>query len=410
MIAHYHKLIYLMPLALLTGPFLPDLILLICVLFFLVDTFRYKLFSYFNNSFFKIFIFFFIIINISSFFSDNLLSFKYSFGYLRYGVFSIFVFYILKNFENIKFNFSYSILLTFTLLIIDGYIQLIFGKNIFLFEIQKYSSNLSYVTSFFNEEKKFGSYMARLFPLFIMSLILVSQKFKYKKNLTNILTILILLSCILVIFSTERVSIFIISIFLFCIFLKSKIFFKPKKLYFLVFIFIIFSLFYFNPSLFEKLKSVMYSSGLLFSGYTLEGKIVGGYDGQLYIFSKFHHDQIINSMDAFKNNTFFGIGPKNYKYIYSGWHPHNFHFQILAETGLFAYMIILSFFIFFSYNVSKFLFKKELNNNDEVYFLFLISFFTNLMPIPSGDFFNNWLNIILYLPVGFYLYFNEKKI
>jgi hypothetical protein len=38
----------------------------------------------------------------------------------------------------------------------------------------------------------------------------------------------------------------------------------------------------------------------------------------------------------------------------------------------------------------------------------LCSFLISLFPfIPSGNFFNGWLNIVYYLPLGFYL--NYKK-
>ena len=106
MIFYYHKLIYLLPLALITGPFLPDLIVILCSLLFLIDTFRLKLFKYYNNYFFKIFIIFFILINLSSLFSEHYKSFKYSIGYIRFGIFSIFFYYVLLNFKNFKFNFS----------------------------------------------------------------------------------------------------------------------------------------------------------------------------------------------------------------------------------------------------------------------------------------------------------------
>ena len=42
MILYYHKLLYLLPIALVTGPFLPDLIVVICSVLFLIDTFHYK--------------------------------------------------------------------------------------------------------------------------------------------------------------------------------------------------------------------------------------------------------------------------------------------------------------------------------------------------------------------------------
>ena len=178
MIYGYYKLVYFLPIALVTGPFLPDLIVVICSLLFLFDSFRLKLFKYYNNHFFKVFLSFFIILNLSALFSENFSLFKYSIGYIRYGLFSIFLFYVLKNIEYSKLFLSYSIIFTFILLLFDGYFQFIFNKNIFLFELQKYRENLFYVTSFFNEEKKLGSFLAKMFPLFIFSIFLFRDKFK----------------------------------------------------------------------------------------------------------------------------------------------------------------------------------------------------------------------------------------
>ena len=40
----------------------------------------------------------------------------------------------------------------------------------------------------------------------------------------------------------------------------------------------------------------------------------------------------------------------------------------------------------------------------------LLSFFINFFPLfPNGNFFNNWLNILMYLPFGFFLYKFELK-
>ena len=53
MIKYYHYLIYLLPVAIISGSFLTNVIVLICSLLFIIDTFKYKLFSYYNNFFFK---------------------------------------------------------------------------------------------------------------------------------------------------------------------------------------------------------------------------------------------------------------------------------------------------------------------------------------------------------------------
>lgn len=409
MIRYYYKLIYLLPVALITGTFLPDLIVVTCSLLFLIDTFRNKYFIYYDNIFFKVFLLFFLLLVVSSSFSGELLSFKYSLGYIRYGIFSIFIFYVLKNFKNVKFNFSAILILIFIFLIFDGFIQLLFGKNILLFELQSYNQRLAYVTSVFDEEKKLGSYLARLFPIFLMSIILFSKEFS-KKKLEKYFSILIFLAFILIIFTTERVSFFIVTFFLLLVLFKSNIFFKSKKKYFLIMSSLFILLIFYNPLLYEKFKSILYSSGLVFPGWTEQGTVIGEYDIGLFFFSKFHHDQILNAIGLFKDNIFFGVGPRSFRNIYP-FHPHNFHAQVLSETGVFAYLVLFALFMFLFYKLSKIIFFTKLENSyAEIKFFLLISFFISLIPIPSGDFFNNWLNIIIYLPVGFYLYYDDKKI
>ncbi len=409
MIYGYHKLIYFLPLALISGPFLPDLIVIICSLLFIYDSFRLRLFEYYNNSFFKIFFIFFIILNLSALFSDNLLLFKYSIGYVRYGIFSILVFYVLKNIDNSKLFLSYSIIFTYILLLFDGYFQFIFDKNIFLFELQEYREDSFYVTSFFNDEKKLGSFLAKMFPLFIFSIIVFKDKFK-KIKLEKIASSFILLIFLLIILTTERVAIFIISSFVLLIFFKSNFFLKPKILFLIIAIFLTVILFYYQPEIFSKIKSVLYSTGLLHPGYSDSGKILGEYDEGKFIFSKYHHLQIVTSINLFLENPLFGIGPKNFKnLVLTGWHPHNYAFQILAEIGIFGFIIFISilFFLLFRFFMNFFNFKdRDINSELNIYLI--AGFLLNLFPIPSGDFFNNWVNILIYFPVGYYLHLNEN--
>ena len=406
MINHYHKLIYFLPVALISGPFLPDLIVVICSILFLIDTFRLKLFEYYKNNFFKIFLLFFLFLNLSSIFSINTISFKYSLTYFRYGIFVIFVYYVLKNYSNSKILLGYSIITTFVILLIDGYIQFIFGKNIFFFELQEYRPNFSYVTSFFNDEKKLGSFLSRMLPLLLISFIFIRKKYQ-NSNLNHFFSMIVFLIFFLTFLTTERVSIFITIIFFIGMFTKSNIFLKPKIIYFVIISIGLMVLFYYHPHLYLKMKSIFYSSGILFPGYTNQGTIVGEYDLGKFIFSKFHHEQIISSIKIFLENPLFGIGAKNFKSIAYAWHPHNYHAQVLAELGIFSYLIIFSLFIYFVFEILKKYFHS-LDLKNEIKFYLLIAFFLNLIPIPSADFFNNWVNIMIFLPVGYYLYINEK--
>ena len=416
MIKYYYNLVYFLPLAIISGPFFTNLIVVICSILFLIDTFKYKLFDYYNNHFFKIFIVFFILINISSVFSDNLYSFKYTISYLRYGIFSIFIFYILKNIDNFKLNFSYLIIGLIIILFLDSLIQIIFGKNIFGYDLYTYKTGLPYVTSFFDDEKKLGSFIFRIFPLIIFSIIIIYQSVKYNK-FSKYLEILFPLILILIILTTERVAIFMASIFIILMFIKSEFFFKPKKIYFLITILLVVLLLILNPLIYEKIISVFYSMGLIFPGLNNAGEIRGGYEDEFYIYSKFYHDQILISLHTFKDNLFFGIGAKNYKFlsvslnqVIIGWHPHNFHAQILSELGIFVYLLFIFVFFYLLFLTFKFFFKSKITNQEEIKFFILLYFVVSLIPIPSGDFFNSWLNTLLYLPIGFYLFLNEKKL
>ena len=148
--------------------------------------------------------------------------------------------------------------------------------------------------------------------------------------------------------------------------------------------------------------------GILFPGYTEDGRVLGEYEIGLYFFSKFHHEQIMICYNLFKENFLFGIGAKNFKYIAeTAWHPHNYHAQILAETGLLCYIILISVFFYCLFK-TIFAFLRPQNTNDEIKLYLFLSFCLSLTPIPNGDFFNNWLNIIIFFPVGYYLFINEK--
>lgn len=116
----------------------------------------------------------------------------------------------------------------------------------------------------------------------------------------------------------------------------------------------------------------------------------------------------------FKEKPLFGFGPKMFRdycskpenYFAEGactTHPHNVLLQLLSETGIIATTLI---YIFFSYIIFKlvrnlFLKSKEKINQPQVFLMILI--IVNLFPFsPSGNFFNNWLNIVYYYPLSIF--------
>ena len=98
----------------------------------------------------------------------------------------------------------------------------------------------------------------------------------------------------------------------------------------------------------------------------------------------------------------------NYKQNGCTTHPHNFYIQLLSETGIIGFITIFSIFIYLIFLVLRNYFfsfqKKQKNLMTNFQICLIVGFITTLLPvIPNGNFFNNWINMIIFYPVGFYL-------
>jgi O-antigen ligase len=90
-------------------------------------------------------------------------------------------------------------------------------------------------------------------------------------------------------------------------------------------------------------------------------------------------------------------------------HPHHIFIQFLSEVGIFGliFLLIFYFYICKSLLIRIFLFiKKGIITNDIVLYGYFFTFF--LPVIPSGNFFNNYYSILLYLPFTFILLCQRK--
>jgi O-antigen ligase len=124
-----------------------------------------------------------------------------------------------------------------------------------------------------------------------------------------------------------------------------------------------------------------------------------------------------NSIKMFKNSPIIGYGPKSYRSIcledgydkiHCSTHSHNTYLQLLVETGVFGFVIILGIFTYLTYKLfEKFLtlIKRPSHKLITDYQVCLIiAIYISLWPFaPSMNFFGSWISIIYFLPVGFYL-------
>jgi hypothetical protein len=201
---------------LIWGPFFPDLIVSLVSFIFLIYLFRHKLYFYFTAKPLIIFFIFCIYcILVSIFFAkDILLSFGSSLFYFRIGVFSCLIWYLLEQDKKILNYFYYALVISFSALIVDGYIQFLTGTNIV--GLPRIGSRIS---SFFGDELIIGSYLSRLFPL-LFALFIVKEK---KKLELYFMILFFLLLSGLILISGERAAFFLycLSFIFIIIFMKG---------------------------------------------------------------------------------------------------------------------------------------------------------------------------------------------
>ena len=130
--------------------------------------------------------------------------------------------------------------------------------------------------------------------------------------------------------------------------------------------------------------------------------------------------KIIQKREYNRNDIIFELdpqtSPKSETIKISGCntHPHNFYFQLLAETGFVGFIYVFVLFLFISFLLIKNFFFYISNNPKKISdseICLLIGFFLALWPLSTnGNFFNNWINLINYYPLGIYLYLRENRL
>ena len=235
--------------------------------------------------------------------------------------------------------------------------------------------------------------------------------FVYGNHKMRIILILLLVLQIdiIVILSGERSSIF----YIFLSTLIISLLIKRWKMYRLI----------------AFVLSMIVSTYIITSNAQIKERVILKTLDQTKIFSEkistfsIQHQVIYSTaFKIFNDNKIFGIGPKMFrekckiaKYkTYTDedgsvdgcqTHPHNTYVQLLVETGIIGFTFIISFFIILNFYYFKHLFfmiKKKIYLISDPNICFLSAVYINLWPIvPTGSFFNNWLSIIYFLPLGF---------
>lgn len=366
-------------------------------------------------------IFYLIILTSLVFGNYKDMSFLPSFFYFRYFLLSLSIFYLLNKYSFMIKIFCFSIFGTIGIVFFDATFQYFIGHNIFGYEKIGHGTinDLQYLTSFFDKEKKLGSYLVRFLPL-LLCLIYFSKNNLLKK----IEFPMILLIGSIVYLCSERTALFLLFFIYLFYFLNID-----KKKYFIISVILVFSVLLLSN---EKLKDkyITYTLQQTQILHFFKKKNDDSYDKSQIAryYSKEHEDLAFTGFIIFKENLLTGSGVKSFYHecnriknkdkdisssrdnkLVCSTHPHSTYVQLLSEIGIFGFLIISVLFIkIFLINL-KLLFKRKKNDYDKSYFFANLIFIINLMPfIPSGSIFNNWLNLILFFPIGFWMYIKNQ--
>ena len=409
-------LIILMPIFLVTGPFLSDLSVVIIDLTFLFIIFKEKKLFLLNNKYFKFLMILWIYFSIRSLFADDIfLSFKSSFFYLRF-IFLIWaISFFLERNKNLFDKFSKFFMVVICFVILDAILQYITGINILGFKTQTPDK----LNGLFNDEAILGSYLVRFTPLIFAVLYCYFDTKKYPIFYLIVLTFL----GFGIFISGSRSSIFLFIIFSILFFLVNINLRKIIIISFLTILIVIASL----SQLSNKVShSIYYNFFDPIRTIFFETNNENNFDNKkIYMFTQVYDSHYNTAYNMYLDNKLFGVGTKMYrklcrdeKYYVNQFscttHPHNFYFQQLAENGLIGFLGILIIFTYTLISLFKKIYYVNFKKNNIIEFsstMILIGLFINFWPIvPSGNFFNNWLSIIIFFPIGFLKYFLNRKI
>ena len=410
---YFSFLLSILPICFVAGNLLINANILILILSALIF-FKSKIFQIKYYLFDKLLILFFFLVLYTGFYNDyffylNELAWKVYFSTVIKSIFFfryLFLYFILRYLIEKQIIDLKPFFITCTLATIfvslDIFYQLIFGQDIFGFETSGSKRKLS---GPFGDELIAGSFIQRfcIFSFFILPLFF-QNKSKFSKFLIPILFIIFLIAIIL---SGNRMPmlLFIFSLVLILIFNKqTRKFLIP---FILIFTLLFGLLFNFNKDVrlnFSSFYSQVSKMIVMVKNNDFKNERSPAYLKQ---FQTFHGTWLMNK--------YIGGGIKNFRYycherpivvkdirFKCNMHPHNYYLEILTETGLLGFLILVSSFLLLLYQslINKY-FLKPINYFDNKIIPFIFLYLVEIFPLKStGSFFTTVNTTYLFLIMG----------
>lgn len=392
----------LLPISFVFSTFISNFSIIIISIFGIFCLIKNKNYKIFLNFYTVCFIFFYLFISINSILSNyiDFKSIKSSIFFIRY-LFLIIGIYYLYKFNSKIFNEFFNIYLVLLILLFldSNYQYLNDGKNIFGVDSYQYQNER--ISSFFFDELVLGSYVQKFAILFTCFFFL--KKSFYER----LIPIVLIISIEICFISGERLAFFTLLIFIivyYFFFLRISILYKFISILCLSLISI--SFINYNPSLKSRIFTNTFES-IKSSNFKY--------------FSPGHKEHLDIALKMYQDKPIFGHGSNKFrvqcqeyenKYNINGCstHPHNIIAQFLSEQGSTGIIFLSIFYTILIFNIIKNLSSKN-NLKKENNLLLLISILLFFNPFfPSANFFNSWVNNIIYIIFSYFFFQKKNKI
>ena len=407
---------YFFPISLILGSLIVNLNILIFIILsystFIIDKVRINL----NLSSMLLLLFFFTVIlssilnietiNVSNFVKSILLL-KFFFVYLALEI-------LIKN---NKINLDYFFIVCLFLICfvsLDLILQFFYGKNILGYEPWE-----GRITGLFEHEAIAGAFLQKLFLFSIIGSLLIFNNRGKKSYFFSFFVLLIIFIASFV--ASNRISFLI----LFSISIILIIFFsilEGKLIFALVFSIPIFIYLYQS----DEQTYIKYSGFVNkvvqltnISKVSEEKKENLSIDVSSESRTLPNHGKIfLTAFKSFNNNKILGNGLKSFRYECKNYlkqknticstHPHNYHLEVLHDTGLVGFVIITFFVFYLLINKSKLIFSSNISYSEKIFLsLIIINFLIEIFPIKStGSLFTTWNGTLLWISIALLNYKN----